>query len=112
MKKLVRDLILPDWLRGVYLIYGEPQVRPDPAEGVRFFDGNNWITRRMWMWNPKVDRIWINHRFYMDQYSDHWETVAESDDINKARVSLRTTSHPTDDQIFQVLRLANFLEVS
>jgi hypothetical protein len=99
--------VLPDWLRILYATYGEPKVKPNPPEGVRFFHHTRWVTRRMWMWS--VGRINpIHHRFYIDQCSDHYETVAESDDVDKPRVELKTPWPPTEEEIIMTLSLAHF----
>lgn len=99
--------VLPQWLNELNLAYGQPKVKPNPPEGVRFFNETHYIIRRMWMWS--VGRINpIHHRFYIDQCSDHYETVAESDDVDKPRVELTTPWPPTEEEIRQVLSLAHF----
>jgi len=102
---------IPEWLEGLYQRFGEPQVFPRTEDGVRFFDGEVWVTRRFWVWSVKVDRTWINHKIRIDKYGDQHEIVAESELRDSPRVSLKTGPHPTEDQILQVLYLAQFLEV-
>lgn len=102
--------LLPEWLEALYQRFGEPQVYPR-SDGVRFFDSDKWITRRYWVWSVKVDRVWLNHKIRIDRYGDQHETVVESEKRDSPRVSLVTGPHPTEDQILQVLYLAQFLEV-
>ena len=98
--------VLPQWLNELYLAYGEPAVKPNPPEGVRFFNETHWITRRTWMW--MVGGNYVHHRIYIDRYSDHYETVADSDDCDKPQVRLVTPWPPTEEEIATVLSLAHF----
>jgi len=99
--------VLPQWLHQMNQIYGQPKVKPNPPEGVRFFNETHWITRRMWMWTTGTFTL-TNHRFYIDRYSDHYVTVAESDDRDRPRAELKTPWPPTEEEIDTVLSLAHF----